>query len=267
VHAVWEALGPERVQAIQSGQRRLGTIFCTMNGCVQFSRRFFGEVLENPALASPILFPETVHNSPASHLAALLGSSEINYTLVGDSAQFMAGLDLAAQWLEQDLVDLALVVAAEELDWLSDEGLLLFAEAACSAEGAAAVVVERSNGALAPRSVRVGGLQEATYGARLSRNDAATRVRTALDHSHAAEALLCDGLGNGIRVDQAEAEAWQDWSGRRLSLKSLLGEGFTVSSGWQTALACECLARGEAQSAVVSAVGNTAQVWGLTLER
>ena len=40
---------------------------------IRYSERFFGEVLENPATASPMLFPETVMNAPASHMAAYLG--------------------------------------------------------------------------------------------------------------------------------------------------------------------------------------------------
>ncbi|MEZ0276493.1 MAG: beta-ketoacyl synthase chain length factor, partial [Roseimicrobium sp.] len=146
VGAAMEALGPERLAAAQSGAWKTGVIFCTTNGCVQFSRRFFAEALANPALASPILFPETVYNAPASHIAALAGSPEINCTLVGDSSQFLRGMDMAAQWLEDDEVDAVLVVAAEELDWLTDEALLVFDKDGATAEGAAAVLMEKGQG-------------------------------------------------------------------------------------------------------------------------
>ncbi len=56
-----------------------------------YSRRFYEEVLRDPATASPLIFPETVFNAPASHLAAFLGTTAINYTLVGDEGTFLAG--------------------------------------------------------------------------------------------------------------------------------------------------------------------------------
>src|SRR5450759_3730757 len=92
-----EALGEDAVK--YSGGSRLGIIFCAMSGCVNYSHRFYDEVLKEPATASPLVFPETVFNAPASHLAALLGTTAINYTLVGDPGIFLNGLALAADWL------------------------------------------------------------------------------------------------------------------------------------------------------------------------
>ena len=101
---------------------RVGVIFTLTNGCVNYSNRFFGEVLADPALASPILFPETVFNAPSSHLSAMIGSTSPNDTLIGDGTGFLTGIDLAAEWIERGDVDGCLVVAAEEIDWLSAEG-------------------------------------------------------------------------------------------------------------------------------------------------
>ena len=70
-----------------------------MSGSVNYSRRFYDETLKDPATASPLVFPETVFNAPASHLAALLGTTAINYTLVGDPGTFLQGIALAADWL------------------------------------------------------------------------------------------------------------------------------------------------------------------------
>ena len=50
VSAALEALGKNELA-------RLGIITCVMSGCVHYSRRFYHEVLENPAAASPMLFP------------------------------------------------------------------------------------------------------------------------------------------------------------------------------------------------------------------
>ena len=115
VAAALEALGSDAAR-VQTGAVRLGIIFCVMDGCVNYSRRFYDETLRDPATASPLVFPETVFNAPASHLAALLGTTAINYTLVGDPGTFLQGLSLAADWLLGERVDGCLVIGAEELD-------------------------------------------------------------------------------------------------------------------------------------------------------
>ena len=121
----------------------LGIVFCTTCGCVNYSRRFYDEVLRDPTIASPLLFPETVFNAPASHLSAVLGSAAANYTLVGDTGVFLHGLALAAGWLESGRVERCLVVAAEEVDWIIADALRHFRKSAILAEGAGAVLLTR----------------------------------------------------------------------------------------------------------------------------
>src|ERR1700677_302741 len=103
------------MEALQQGGfaggagHRLGILFCVTGGCVQFSRRFYDETWRNPATASPLVFPETVFNAPSSHLAAILASDSVNYTLIGDPGAFLHGVALAAQWLLEGKVDSCLV--------------------------------------------------------------------------------------------------------------------------------------------------------------
>ncbi len=118
---------------------RLGIIFCVTAGCVQYSRRFYDEAWRNPATASPLLFPETVFNAPASHLSAILESPCVNYTLVGDPGTFLQALALAAGWLANDRIDSCLVVGAEELDWLTADAYRHFSRGVACGEGAGAV--------------------------------------------------------------------------------------------------------------------------------
>lgn len=260
IHAAVEALGPEKFALAQSGALPVGVIFCTMSGCVQFSRRFYAEVLENPLLASPILFPETVYNAPSSHLSALLASTEINYTLVGDTAQFVRGIEIARQWIEDDLVQACLVVTAEELDWVSDEAWMLFHRKGAAAEGAAAVLLEKKAG------LDIKHLTETqTYGNRVSRLKAVQRVKAELLDHASPQASLCDGLGAGKGTDRAEFAAWLDWQNARCSVRPILGEGFGITSGWQTVMACELLQRGASEEVIVNAVGLSQQAVGMVL--
>src|SRR6266498_3577469 len=129
VAAALEALGEDAAH-VSNGSLRLGIILCVMTGCVNYSRRFYDETLKDPATASPLVFPETVFNAPASHLAALLGTTAINYTLVGDPATVLQGIALAADWLLSEQVDGCLVIGAEEMDWLTAEAVTLFASQA-----------------------------------------------------------------------------------------------------------------------------------------
>lgn len=140
-----EALGEQRAEEVKSGALRLGLVYTLVNGGVVYSRRFFGEVLAQPATASPILFPETVFNAPASHLAAVLGLTGPVTTIVGDTGAFLHGLDTASLWLELGLVDACLVTGAEEADWMTAEGLALLEPRAILAEGAGAVLVAASD--------------------------------------------------------------------------------------------------------------------------
>lgn len=101
----------------------LAIVFAVATGGVQYTRRFFTQILESGAsAASPLLFPETVYNAPASHLAAILGVDGGVYTLVGDSAAGLGALRFADTLLE-DRADIrhVLVVASEEADWVMAE--------------------------------------------------------------------------------------------------------------------------------------------------
>jgi hypothetical protein len=74
--------------------------------------------------------------------------------------------------------------------------------------------------------------------------------------------LLCDGLGGSPRADAPEAAAWSDWTGPRLSLKRILGEGLMAAAAWQCVAACDAVAGGQCAAANVSLVGGNQQAIG-----
>src|SRR5206468_11946913 len=69
-----EALRAAGVELDSQNAERTALIFAISNGGVIYTRRFYRDIVDAGAQsASPLLFPETVFNAPASHLAAILG--------------------------------------------------------------------------------------------------------------------------------------------------------------------------------------------------
>ena len=258
--AVAEALGPERIAASVAGELRIGVIFTLTNGCVNYSNRFFGEALANPAIASPILFPETVFNAPSSHLSAMIGSRSPNDTLVTDGAGFFSGMDLAAEWISRGEVDGCVVVASEEIDWLSAEALLLYSRNYLPSEGAAAVYLERGDG-----PVRVLKLPDPIPFSSLPRPQAARNIREILRSEGEDTALLVDGTVGIPRIDRAEADAWKNWSGARLSPRRILGESMGAAAALQVVAAVASVRSGTCRQAVATAIGGNQQAGGLLI--
>jgi hypothetical protein len=123
------------------GAGRLGIIQCMFNGCVQFSGRFYHEVIETPALASPLIFPETVYNAPASHIAAFLGVDGPVTTLIRESSAIMEGVAMARDWLTLGCVDRVLLIGAEEGDWVGAEAVTYYHPELRASEGAGALLL------------------------------------------------------------------------------------------------------------------------------
>ncbi len=259
VAAAIEAIGGD-APLMARGDLRLGIVLCAMSGCVNYSRRFYDETLRDPATASPLVFPETVFNAPASHLAAVLCAPTINYTLVGDPGTFLQGLALAGQWLVEDRVDACVVVGGEESDWLVVDALQLFSRQTIHGDGAGALYLKKSdgNGALAElKCVTDSNLFTRSQ----NRAMAASHVRNALPPSSSSQ-LLVDGLQNIPRLDAAEAGVWRDWTGARVSPKAILGEGLMAASAWQCVVAIDALKQNRYAAATHSVVGCNQQAIG-----
>ncbi|MFY8216368.1 MAG: beta-ketoacyl synthase N-terminal-like domain-containing protein [Chthoniobacterales bacterium] len=101
---------------------RLALLFAASDGSVVYTRRFFADLVERGTQAgSPLLFPETVYNAPASHIAAKLGICGTTSTVVGDSTAALHAIAMAEDLLATGECTHCLVVAAEELDWVVTE--------------------------------------------------------------------------------------------------------------------------------------------------
>lgn len=264
VAAALEALGDD-VPNVQNGSLRLRIIVCLMSGCVAYSRQFYEEVLKDPALASPLLFPETVFNAPASHLAACLNSSKLCYTLAGDDANFLQGLALAASWLLDAQADGCLIVAAEEMDWIVADAVRLFSRRAVQGAGAGALYL-RAEEPAAPPVELVSVTDAHAFNSTAARAIAARAMRAQLP-PFSADELLCLGDQGLSVVDAGELEAWRDWAGPRLMPRQVLGQAFTASAAWQCVAACDALRRREFHAANVSVVGANQHAVGARFAR
>src|SRR5437016_7893637 len=155
-----EALHNAGVKLDSQSAERTALIFAISNGGVIYTKRFYRDILEAGAQsASPLLFPETVFNASASHLAAILGITGASYTVVGDGAVGILALKLAEDLILSGDVDAALVVGAEEIDplvceayrqwrFLRDPKKSQTTRGMIMREGAGAVLLRRSAGAM-----------------------------------------------------------------------------------------------------------------------
>jgi 3-oxoacyl-(acyl-carrier-protein) synthase len=229
-----------------------GLIIAFSAGCLVYSRRFLeGIVKEGQNRASPALFPETVFNSPGSHVAAALKLNGAVYALVGDETAWIAALKTAATWLRAERVSQVLVLGAEEFDplvldayrsarWLRRSSPFL------ASEGAAGLLLRRAR----PEDSRV--ISTACDG---------FIYRTPREAAAAAQKVFA-----GIELP-CYPTAGKNWLGR-LEKKMMagrpplpgdeppyLGEAFTASAAWNTLRAADRL------SAEVPALA--LPLWGL----
>lgn len=278
-----------KLRAKNDPRLRLGLVVCLQSGCVNYSCRFYEETLKDPATASPLLFPETVYAAPASHLAALLGNVSLANSLVGDPATFLQGIALGAQWLEEDRVDACLVIGAEEINWILADALWHLERPAVLTAGAGALCLCREPAWSA--GIELAAITDVhTYSESTGRSQAARAMREQLRGLGAPAScrqiaagqneeiagrmpalpenveLLCDGTGSSPHADAAELDAWQDWTGPRLSPKRVLGEGLMAAAAWQCVAACDAVANGHFNAANVSLVGSNQQAIGARFE-
>jgi 3-oxoacyl-(acyl-carrier-protein) synthase len=258
---------------------RIALVFAISNGGVIYTRRFYAEIVKSGAQsASPLLFPETVFNAPASHLAAILGINGASYTVVGDGAVGILALKLAEDLLASGDIDACLVVAAEEIDSLVCEAYRQWrflrdpkkpetGRGMIMSEGAGAVLLKRSNDGIE--------IDQVVPGANFfRRSEASARLGSVISRLK-NEIGFCVSSANGTFIDRAERAAVGDEM-PLYSPKIALGESVGASVFWQLITAAKALEAGTLPGsskarfdsrAVVLACGLNQQTGGLTLRR
>ena len=260
-----EALQTAAVKVDSHNAGRIALIFAISNGGVIYTRRFYRDVVETGAQsASPLLFPETVFNAPASHLAAILGITGATYTVVGDGAVGLLATKMAEDVMTDESLDYCLVVGTEEIDWLlcdayrrwrllrsappiepfskQKRGMIL-------SEGAGAIVLarlSRRSGAEAEGApitierTHPGGC----YGKRAEAEEILTRILRDLSET---EADIVISSANGTFIDQTEQQALGQMNPDAITYtaKPALGESVGASGLWQVIIGAQALRSGE----------------------
>ncbi len=295
------ALRDATLELNEASAARTALVFAISNGGVIYTKRFYHEIVKSgAAAASPLLFPETVFNAPASHLAAILGITGASYTLVGDGAVGILALKMAEDLMANPGLDRCLVVGAEEADWLLCDAYrkwrLLRAEPPIEpfarrpkgmilSEGAGAVLLARS-GTVEIERVHPGG-NFARQREAVGQLDAICR---ALKGDTPTDLVVASA--NGTFIDAAERAAIANHfaAAAVYTPKPALGESVAAGAIWQLICAAQALrtqqlptilhapaklsltmarpgTRNDWYRAVVTTCGMNQQVAGLALRR
>ena len=250
-----EALRAASVKLDSQHAERTALIFAISNGGVIYTKRFYRDIVnEGAQSASPLLFPETVFNAPASHLAAILGISGATYTLVGDGAVGLLAIKMAEDLMANEAIDHCLVVGTEEIDWLLCDAYrrwrLLRAAPPIEpfsrqklgmilSEGAGAIVLAR-DGPLTIECAHPGGY----FAKRAEAVEILNRILCDLGQS---EIDFVVSSANGTFVDEAECRALKagDPNAFVYTAKPALGESVGAAGLWQVILAAQALRSAE----------------------
>src|SRR5437667_3024765 len=250
-----EALQAAGVKVDSQNAGRIALIFAISNGGVIYTKRFYRDVVETGAQsASPLLFPETVFNAPASHLAAILGVTGTTYTVVGDGAVGLLAIKMAEDLMTDGSLDYCLIVGTEEVDWLlcdayrrwrllrsvppiepfgkQRRGMIL-------SEGAGAILLARE-GPITIERAHAGGC----YGKRAKAQEILKGMLRDLSQT---EIDFVVSSANGTFIDQAEQGALEQVMPDAFvyTAKPALGESVGASGLWQVILGAQALHYGE----------------------
>lgn len=208
-----------------------GIIVAFSAGCLNYTRRFFeGIIKQGQKTASPALFPETVFNSPVSHVASVLGLNGAAYALVGDESAWVSAIKTASIWQKRGRVKQVLILGAEEFDpvvldayrsarWLGRNGFI-------TSEGAGAILVRNANEADA--NVITHAHDGFVYRSKNEVSDASSRLFQQID---LAVPCYQSAQHNWLRNIEAKFATTHPVS---INESPYSGEAFTASAAWHT---------------------------------
>jgi 3-oxoacyl-[acyl-carrier-protein] synthase II len=237
----------------------IGATFGSLHSIVQFDR---SRLLEGPKAVNPSLFPNTVINSPASHVSIRFGIKGFNTTI---STGFCASLDAVIYAADFIRLNRAKVVLAGGVEELCEETFFGFhklgclsgldgSEAVCRpfdakrngvilSEGAAIVILENErhainrNAAVYAHVMGYGNVFDPA--ADWNFKHPGQGLKNAIAYALKEAALvpekidyICSCSNSTIGLDRMESKVIKDIFGRRTpvsSIKSMVGESLSAS--------------------------------------
>jgi 3-oxoacyl-(acyl-carrier-protein) synthase len=139
------ALRDAGVDLASRDRPRVAVVAATGLGCLDLTEAYFRSALEHGwEQTDPILFPETLGNAPAGHIARAFGISGPNITIGNQGGAGETALVTAVSLLRHGQAELAVVLAGDTLtrpryDWYAARGLL---DRLIPSEGVAAAVLQ-----------------------------------------------------------------------------------------------------------------------------
>ncbi len=242
----------QALRGMAAGDRaQTGLVVVLSTGCLVYSRRFYEGILRNGRrAASPALFPETVFNSPGSHVASVLGLNGAVDALCGDESAWISGLKSAAIWLRRGRVKQVIVMGVDEFDplaldayrcarWLRRPGFL-------PSEGAAALLVRAARPG--DKLVISHAHEGLPYRTRAEASFAAGELLNGLDAT-----IPCYRTARQTWMGKLEREATEGRPEFSAAAPPYLGCAFTATIAWETLRA----------AATLDAPRGLVPIWGL----
>lgn len=231
---------------------RTALVFAATDGAVIYTRRFYDEVV-SAGSGSPLLFPETVYNAAASHVAAVFGLDGCVLTMVGDAVAGLDALSTAAGLVRSGEADRCLVVGSQEVDWIACEGYRRWGLAAGPRRGGAVLAELACALIIGPAVPGIPVLQSVRCAA-APFSGHATRFQeiyqsVAAEPDHVVLSATQAGSAEHLAAQGQFPLAHLCWP------KRALGESFAASALLQIAWAAELVGSRSARSALVSVAG------------
>jgi 3-oxoacyl-[acyl-carrier-protein] synthase III len=260
----------QALAGLDAAQRaETGLVIAFSTGCLNYSRRFFEAIItQGQKAASPALFPETVFNSPVSHVAATLRLEGAAYALAGDETAWIAALKTAWLWIDQGRVKNVLVLGAEEFDSASfdayqNAGWLRHQNPEVKfipAEGAAGLLLRKAG---PDDKTLISQLEDGfIYRSKAQATAAGERCLQHFDSE-----LYCYGSAQHNWLGEVEKTLVKT---RKLNMAnrkhSYLGEATTASAAWNTIRALDLLGQDRSRL-LVPVWGTTHQMGALEAQR
>ncbi len=245
------AIEDAKFEITEQNTHDVGVVLGSTMGSVHSISTFDIESLrEGPRYVNPALFPNTVINSPASHISIRFGIKGLNATIGNGFTASLNALEYAIDMLRLGRVKTIVVGGVEELCPETFAGLAALRPETVLGEGAGMFVIESEESAISRAAPAYGDILEvvsafdpvAASRCRMTEEGATSTVYQALESSHTQPGLI-DWISGWGEQSSEEATVLADTLGSRAttaprcSVRELVGECFSASGALQLAAA------------------------------